>query len=36
MSLLDDVVSSKAQGDGVAQLLDTERKKAEAEREVKH
>ena len=27
MSLLDDVVSSKAQGDGVAQPLDTERKK---------
>ena len=27
MSLLDDVVSSKAQDDGVAQPLDTERKK---------
>ena len=36
MYLLDDVVSSKAQDDDVALLSDTERKKAEVEREVKN
>jgi len=36
MSLLNGVVNSKAQNDDVALLSDTERKKAEVEREVKN